>query len=93
MVDPLDGTSNFSQGPRLLRHDRLPGRTIATTVGGWILDVPNDRHGGGAEGAGRTLDGARVRPRRAGRPGLVGYKVRKEFDRQLAAGHAQRLGG
>ena len=93
VVDPLDGTSNFSKGHDLfamivcLVHD-------AETVGGWILDIPNDRMAMAAKGQGATLDGKPVRF--AGKPrlprGFIGFKVRKEFDRQLPPAQRQLLG-
>lgn len=93
VVDPLDGTSNFAAGRDrfamivCLIHDR-------ETVGGWILDVPNDRIAVALKGQGTTLDGVPILGKPPGRPprGLVGYRVRKEIDRQLAAGPRQRLG-
>jgi len=93
VVDPLDGTSNFAAGRDrfamivCLIHDR-------ETVGGWILDVPNDRLAVALKGQGTTLDGAPILGKPPGRPpkGLVGYRVRKEIDRQLAPGPRQRLG-
>jgi fructose-1,6-bisphosphatase/inositol monophosphatase family enzyme len=93
VVDPLDGTSNFAAGRDrfamiiCLIHDRA-------TIGGWILDVPNDRLAVALKGQGTTLDGVPILGKPPGRPprGLVGYRVRKEIDRQLAPGPRQRLG-
>ncbi len=93
VVDPLDGTSNFVAGRDrfamivCLVHDR-------ETIGGWILDVPNDRMAVALKGQGTTLDGAAVLGKPAARAprGLVGYRVRKEFDRQLPPASRQRLG-
>ncbi|MBN9090551.1 MAG: inositol monophosphatase [Reyranella sp.] len=93
VVDPLDGTSNFSKGRDVfamivcLIEDR-------ETVGGWILDVPNDRMAMALKGQGVTLDDAPVRRQVIDRPpkGLIGFKVRKEFDRQLAPNQRRRLG-
>jgi hypothetical protein len=69
-----------------LVHDR-------ETIGGWILDVPNDGMAIGAEGAGRTST-APGRSRKRGRPpGLVGYKVRKEIRPAARRPARQRLGG
>jgi fructose-1,6-bisphosphatase/inositol monophosphatase family enzyme len=93
VVDPLDGTSNFAAGRDrfamivCLVHD-------CETVGGWILDVPNDRMAVAVKGQGTILDGVPVRGRPPGRPprGLVGYRIRKEIDLQLAQGPRQRLG-
>jgi len=93
VVDPLDGTSNFSKGRDLfamivcLIEDR-------ETVGGWILDVPNDRMAAAVKGRGVTLDGVPIERERPKRPpkGLIGYKVRKAFDKQLAPAQRRRLG-
>jgi fructose-1,6-bisphosphatase/inositol monophosphatase family enzyme len=93
IVDPLDGTANFAAG-----RDRFAmivalvedGRTI----GGWILDVPGDRLAAAQLGQGVTLEGAVVRgmPPKGKLNGLVGYKVRREFDRHLPRALRQRLG-
>lgn len=93
IVDPLDGTSNFSKGRDVfamivcLVHD-------TRTVGGWILDVPNDRMAIAVKGQGATLDGTAIRFSSDGkRPrGYIGWAVRKEFDRQLAPAQRRRLG-
>ena len=93
VVDPLDGTANFAAGRDrfamivCLVHDRR-------TIGGWILDVPNDRMAAAEKGQGVTLDGAVVHGTTpAGRPnGLLGDRVRKEFDRQLSPIQRARLG-
>ena len=93
IVDPLDGTANFAAGRDrfamivCLVHD-------TRTIGGWILDVPNDRMAAAEKGQGATLDGVAVRGQApAGRPsGLIGDRVRKEFDRQLSEGQRARLG-
>jgi fructose-1,6-bisphosphatase/inositol monophosphatase family enzyme len=93
IVDPLDGTANFAAGRDrfamivCLVHD-------AETVGGWILDVPNDRMAMAGKGQGVTLDGIKVQGKEvAGRPsGLIGDRVRKEFDRQLPDKQRQKLG-
>ena len=93
VVDPLDGTSNFSKGRDVfamivcLIEDRA-------AVGGWILDVPNGRMAMALKGQGVTIDGAPIEPGAAKRPpkGLIGYKVRKAFDRQLAPAQRRRLG-
>jgi fructose-1,6-bisphosphatase/inositol monophosphatase family enzyme len=93
IVDPLDGTSNFSKGRDMfavivcLVHD-------SRTIGGWILDVPNDRMAIGVRGQGATLEGAAVRFSAGGRRprGYIGWAVRKEFDRQLAPAQRRRLG-
>ena len=93
IVDPLDGTANFAAGRDrfamivCLVHD-------TRTIGGWILDVPNDRMAAAEKGRGVTLDGAAVYGKApAGQPnGLIGDRVRKEFDRQLSDGQRARLG-
>ncbi|MBV8391745.1 MAG: inositol monophosphatase [Alphaproteobacteria bacterium] len=93
IVDPLDGTANFAAGRDrfamivCLVHDRM-------TVGGWILDVPNDRLAVALRGEGVMLDGRSVKAGGAAeRPkGLVGYRIRKEFERQLSERQRARLG-
>ena len=93
VVDPLDGTANFAAGRDrfamivCLVHDRR-------TIGGWILDVPNDRMAAAEKGQGVTLDGVVVHGTTpAGRPnGLLGDRVCKEFDRQLSPIQRARLG-
>ena len=93
IVDPLDGTANFAAGRDrfamivCLVHD-------AKTIAGWILDVPNDRMAAAEKGQGVTLDGVAVQGKpQATRPnGLIGDRVRKEFDRQLSDGQRQKLG-
>jgi fructose-1,6-bisphosphatase/inositol monophosphatase family enzyme len=93
VVDPLDGTSNFSKGRDVfamivcLIEDR-------ETVAGWILDVPNGRMAVAVKGQGTTLDGTATKRERPKRPpkGLIGYKVRKAFEKQLAPAQRRRLG-
>jgi fructose-1,6-bisphosphatase/inositol monophosphatase family enzyme len=93
VVDPLDGTSNFSKGRDVfamivcLIEDR-------ETVAGWILDVPNGRMAVAVKGQGTTLDGTATKRERPKRPpkGLIGYKVRKAFEKQLVPAQRRRLG-
>jgi fructose-1,6-bisphosphatase/inositol monophosphatase family enzyme len=93
IVDPLDGTSNFAAG-----RDRFAIIVClvndADTIAGWILDVPTGRMAVAHKGSGVVLDGAPVRGSRPERPpdGLVGYRIRKEFDRQLTESQRQKLG-
>lgn len=94
IVDPLDGTSNFAAGRDTfamivcLVHDR-------ETIAGWILDVPGDRMAVVAKGQGVALDNRPIRLEVKSRPpsGYIGFRVRKEFDRQLSASQRARLGG
>jgi len=94
IVDPLDGTSNFSKGRDwfamivCLVHD-------TDTVAGWILDVPNDRMAIAVVGEGSTLDGQSIRLAPSGQAprGYVGFSMRKALDRQLAPERRRRLGG
>lgn len=94
IVDPLDGTGNFAAGRDTfamivcLVRDR-------ETVAGWILDVPNGRMAVAVKGQGATLDGQPIGLEAGNRPpsGFIGFRVRKEFDRQLAPRQRQRLGG
>ena len=93
VVDPLDGTSNFSKGRDVfamivcLVDDRQ-------TVGGWILDVPNDRMAVALKGQGVAIDGKPITGQPLKRPpnGLMGWGVRKLFDKQLPADQRRRLG-
>ncbi|MFI4999716.1 MAG: inositol monophosphatase family protein [Reyranellales bacterium] len=93
IVDPLDGTANFAAGKETfavivcLVHDRQ-------AIAGWILDVPGGRMAIATKGQGVTLEGVPVRGVTTGRPpdGLVGYKIRKQFDRQFPTGQRGRLG-
>ncbi|HZP97988.1 MAG TPA: inositol monophosphatase family protein [Reyranella sp.] len=93
VVDPLDGTANFAAG-----RDRFAIIVClvrdAETIAGWILDVPNDRMAVALKGQGATLDGVSIcgeQPKRAP-AGLVGYRIRKEFERQLPRDQRRRLG-
>ena len=93
VVDPLDGTANFASGKdRFAIIVCLVRDTVA--VGGWILDLPTGRMAMALKGEGVTLDGAPVRRPEPVRPpiGFVGYKVKKEFDRQLPAAKRSSLG-
>lgn len=93
IVDPLDGTANFAAGRDrfaiivCLVHD-------TATIGGWILDVPNDRIAIAAQGQGVTLEGVPIASLSRHRPprGYVGFKTRKEFDRQLSPEQRRMLG-
>ena len=93
VVDPLDGTANFAAG-----RDRFAMIVCLVqdrkTIGGWILDVPNDRMAAAQKGQGVTLDGRAVYGKApVGSPsGLLGDRVRKEFDRQLSPTQRARLG-
>jgi fructose-1,6-bisphosphatase/inositol monophosphatase family enzyme len=93
VVDPLDGTANFAAG-----RDRFAMIVCLIddreTVGGWILDVPNDRMAVALKGQGVALDGrpAVGEPPRRPLQGLLAPRVHREFDRQLAPTHRQRLG-
>jgi fructose-1,6-bisphosphatase/inositol monophosphatase family enzyme len=70
-----------------LVHDRL-------AVAGWILDVPRGRMAVALAGQGVALDGAPVHGAYPTRPliGFIGFKIRKEFDRQLPPAARQQLG-
>jgi fructose-1,6-bisphosphatase/inositol monophosphatase family enzyme len=93
IVDPLDGTANFAAGKDrfamivCLVQDRM-------AVGGWILDLPRGRMAMALKEQGVTLDGMEMPATRPARPpiGFVGYKVRKEFDRQLPPARRGTLG-
>jgi fructose-1,6-bisphosphatase/inositol monophosphatase family enzyme len=96
VVDPLDGTANFSKGRDVfamivcLVDDRQ-------TIGGWILDVPNDRMAVALKGQGVTIDGKPIEPSTVEplkRPpiGLMGWGVRKIFDKQLSPDQRRLLG-
>lgn len=93
IVDPLDGTANFAAGTERfaiivsLIHD-------AVAVAGWIFDVPRSRLAVARRGQGVTLEGVPVTGLAPKRPlvGFVGYKIAKEFDRQLSPERRRELG-
>jgi len=93
IVDPLDGTANFASGNErfamivCLVHDRQ-------AIGGWILDVPRARMAIALKGQGVALNGRAISRAKPERPpiGYVGYKVRKEFNRQLPPERRRTLG-
>lgn len=93
VVDPLDGTANFSKGRDVfamivcLIADRQ-------TVGGWILDVPNNRMAVALKGQGVAIDGKPITGQLRKRPlnGLMGWGVRKIFDKQLSPDQRRLLG-
>jgi fructose-1,6-bisphosphatase/inositol monophosphatase family enzyme len=93
IVDPLDGTANFAAG-----HDRFAVIVSlvqdARTVAGWIMDVPRDRMAIALVGRGVAISGKPVAPIPPSPlpNGLVGYKIRKEFDRQLPEAQRRKLG-
>lgn len=93
IVDPLDGTANFASGKdRFAIIVCLVRDTVA--IGGWILDLPTGRMAMALKGEGVTLDGVEVSRTKPARPpiGFVGYKVKKEFDRQLPPAKRGTLG-
>jgi fructose-1,6-bisphosphatase/inositol monophosphatase family enzyme len=93
IVDPLDGTANFAAGKdRFAMIVCLVRDTVA--VGGWILDVPRGHMAMAIKGEGVTLDGVPIKRGKPARPpiGFVGFKVRKEFDRQLPPAQRRTLG-
>jgi fructose-1,6-bisphosphatase/inositol monophosphatase family enzyme len=93
IVDPLDGTANFSKGLETfamivcLIDDRQ-------AVGGWILDVPNDRMAVALKGQGVAIEGKPITGKPIERPpvGLIGWSMRKLFDKQLSSDQRRRLG-
>ena len=93
IVDPLDGTANFAAG-----KDRFAVIVClvqdARPIAGWIFHVPQDRMAVAQLGQGVTLDGTPVHGKPPGRPpsGFVGYRIAKEFDRQLPEQQRARLG-
>jgi len=93
VVDPLDGTSNFSKGRDLFAMIVCLVQD-AETIAGWILDVPNDRMAMAAKGQGATIGGKPTHVGGKPRPpsGFIGFKVRKEFDRHLPPAQRQTLG-
>jgi len=93
VVDPLDGTANFARGREpFAMIVSLVQDTVA--VGGWILDVPRGQMAVARRGEGVTLDGEPVHAMAVERPliGFVGYRIRKEFDRQLPPIARRQLG-
>jgi fructose-1,6-bisphosphatase/inositol monophosphatase family enzyme len=93
VVDPLDGTANFARGREpFAMIVSLVADTFA--VGGWILDVPRGQMAVARRGEGATLDGEPLYATAVERPliGLVGHRIRKEFDRQLPPVARSQLG-
>jgi fructose-1,6-bisphosphatase/inositol monophosphatase family enzyme len=93
IVDPLDGTANFAAGKdRFAMIICLVHDTVA--VGGWILDVPRGHMAVAIKGQGVTLDGTPIKRAKPARPpiGFVGFKVLKEFNRQLPPAQRRTLG-
>jgi fructose-1,6-bisphosphatase/inositol monophosphatase family enzyme len=93
IVDPLDGTANFAAGRE--RVAIIVGLVYdAKTVAGWIMDVPTGRMAIARSGQGVVVDGEAIRDLSPSHPpnGMVGYKIRKEFDRQLFPLQRSRLG-
>lgn len=94
IVDPLDGTSNFAAGRErfavivCLVRDRV-------AIGGWILDVPRNRLAVALRGEGVKMDGVAISGQPSVGPpvGFVGYKIAREFDRQIDSAARARLGG
>jgi fructose-1,6-bisphosphatase/inositol monophosphatase family enzyme len=93
VVDPLDGTANFAAGRErfamivCLVHD-------TKAIAGWILDVLGQHMAIARRGQGVSLEGRPVTPKPpGGRPlvGYVGYRIRKEFERQLPQSEQRRL--
>jgi fructose-1,6-bisphosphatase/inositol monophosphatase family enzyme len=92
IVDPLDGTANFAAGKATFAMIIALVRN-AETVAGFILDVPGDRLAVAVKSEGVTLDGAPVRGKEMDRPtGYVGYRFKKDFDRQLPAERRRQIG-
>lgn len=93
IVDPLDGTANFAAGRDrfaiivCLVNDMKP-------IAGWILDVPRGHLAEAHRDGGVTLDGVSVAGKVPDRPlvGYVGYRIIKEFDRQLGQAQRAKLG-
>jgi hypothetical protein len=70
---------------RPLRHDRLPGARSTRRSAAGSSTCRTTGMAMALKGQGVTLDGARsIGKAEPAAQGLIGYKVRKEFDRQLA---------
>lgn len=93
IVDPLDGTANFAAG-----RDRFAIIVCLVSdtrpIAGWILDVPRGHLAEAHRDGGVTLDGVSVTGKTPDRPlvGYVGYRIIKEFDRQLGQAQRAKLG-
>ena len=93
IVDPLDGTANFAAG-----RDRFAIIVCLVSdtrpIAGWILDVPRGHLAEAHRDGGVTLDGVSVTGKTPDRPlvGYVGYRIIKEFDRQLGEAQRAKLG-
>lgn len=96
IVDPLDGTSNFSKG-----IDRF-AMIIALvrggeTIAGWIYEPVSGRMAVGTHGGGALLDGVKKELPPTGplqkAHGFVGYKIKREVERNMRGGARNRFGG
>lgn len=96
IVDPLDGTSNFSKG-----IDRFAVIVALVrggeTVAGWIYEPVRGRMAMGALGGGVRMDGATVELAASGplqnAHGFVGWKIKREVERNMRAGTRGQFGG
>ncbi len=96
IVDPLDGTANFSRGDErfavivaLVEH----GETVA----GWIYEPVTGRMAVATSGGGTLLDGVKVELPSAGplqqTHGFVGWKIKREVEQNMRAGAKRQFGG
>ena len=96
IVDPLDGTANFSRGDErfamivaLVEH----GETVA----GWIYEPITGRIAIATRGGGTTLDGAKVELPSTGplqqAHGFVGWKIKREVEQNMRGGARRQFGG
>jgi fructose-1,6-bisphosphatase/inositol monophosphatase family enzyme len=96
IVDPLDGTANFSRGDeRFAMIIALVER--GETVAGWIYEPVTGRIAIATRGGGATLDGARVELPPTGplqkAHGFVGWKIKREVEQNMRAGAKRQFGG
>lgn len=96
IVDPLDGTANFSRGDE--RFAMIVALVVkGDTVAGWILEPVTGRIAVATLGGGATLDGAKIElpptaPLQKSQ-GYVGWKIKREVEQNMRAGAKRQFGG
>jgi len=96
IVDPLDGTANFSRGDeRFAMIVALVER--GETVAGWILEPVSGRIAIATRGGGTTLDGEKIELPETGllnkAQGFVGWKIKREVEQNMRGGAKRQFGG
>jgi fructose-1,6-bisphosphatase/inositol monophosphatase family enzyme len=96
IVDPLDGTSNFSKG--IDRFAMIVALVRSgETVAGWIYEPVRGRMAIATLGGGALMDGQRIELPESGplqkAHGFVGWKIKREVERNMRAGTKSQFGG